>query len=148
MYFLSQKICKLLTYLLCNYLYSFCCFSVSRISASHIQDFGPCYNVKSHVCCCGISTSCQKTEMAISKNNSSIIPTSLEKNCLRSCVVQCKNCTFIYLFSGRGLLPKSTLPGWRLLLNLETHFKWEHFGLIGGDWTNNQCIKSLLIVVG
>ena len=40
---------------LCNCLCSSsCCFSTSRvrnIGASHIQDFGSCHNLKSHVCC-------------------------------------------------------------------------------------------------
>ena len=42
--------------MLCNVQYSSCyCFSASRVwnigVASHIFDFGPYYNVKSHVCC-------------------------------------------------------------------------------------------------
>ena len=47
--------------------------------------FGPCQNVKSHICYCTTSASVQKTDSVISKSNSS------EKNCLRSCSVQCEN---------------------------------------------------------
>ena len=141
-----------------------------NIGASHIWDFGPYHSVKIHVSCYPTSLSRQKTDSVVSKNNSSVrLGLSLKKSCLWSCVAggnlyklsilwllitnYSSDYLSIYLFilsiylfnyapDGRSLLPKSTLPGWRLLLNLGTHFKWKHFCLIERDQANNQSKKQ------
>ena len=60
-----------------------------NIEATCIRDFGPCHNVKSHICCYITSFSHQNS--AILKNNSKVRPElSLEKNCFWYCVAQCK----------------------------------------------------------
>ena len=67
--------------------------SLAQNIASHIRDFGPRYNVKKYVCFYTTSTSHQKTDSVIWKNNSSVKPRlSLEKSCLWSCAVQFENC--------------------------------------------------------
>ena len=93
----------------------------------------------------------QQTDSAISTNNLSVRPgLPLETSCLWSCISTARkllklsvlsllvtNYSSVYLFiylcilsiywfnyirGGRSLLPKSTLPGWRLLLNLGDPF--------------------------
>ena len=70
----------------CNCLcFSSCyCFSASRvrnIRASHIRDFRPCRNVKSHVCPYFLIP--PEKDSAVSENNSSVMwRLSLEKSCL------------------------------------------------------------------
>ena len=74
----------LLLFLLCQLLLLLLYFSVSlvrNIRVSRIRDFGPCRNVKNIVCCYATSSSRQKTDSVILRNNSSVQPgLSLEKN--------------------------------------------------------------------
>ena len=65
---------------LCSFSTRFSACHVQNIGASHIRDFGPSHGVKGHVCCHDSLTH-QKTDSAISKNNSSVRPgLSLEKS--------------------------------------------------------------------
>ena len=65
---------------LCSFSTRFSACRVRNIGASHIRDFGPSHGVKGHVCCHDSLTH-QKTDSAISKNNSSVRPgLSLEKS--------------------------------------------------------------------
>ena len=124
-------------------LYLWLCSSSSCFSANHVRNIET-----SHIRISGIvmtwtaafvvnSSSRQKTDLAISKNNVSVkLGLSLEKRCLWSCVLQCENWTnwsiltllitnyssvysislfylSIYL-SNYTLYQNYTLPSWRL----------------------------------
>ena len=76
---------------LCNCLCSSLCDSASRvwnIGASHIEDFGPCYNVKSHVC---------HDFLVLSKNilGKAIDSYWFKMSCLISLVFHCVYCFFL-----------------------------------------------------
>ena len=61
---------------------------VRNIGASHIRVIGLCHNVKSHVCCYTTSSSRQKKDSGISKNNSSVCPGLSQKSCCSAKIIQ------------------------------------------------------------
>ena len=116
----------------CNYM----CFSC--FSASHIQDFGPCHDVKSQVCCNFLIPSenrfghfkeelKRQVRVVLRKNIFAILCYAVRKwnklSNLPLLITHHSSVYSVYLFylffsythSGRSLFPKSILLGWRLL---------------------------------